>query len=133
MSDLDPRDEAELRTVERARLQALVSADLDRASVLHADEFQLVNPAGESLSKDAYLGMIASGELRYLVWEPGEIAVRLHGPDAAVIRYRSVIEGVVGGRPIPRGRYWHTDAYERRGGRWQVVWSQATASAGDDG
>jgi len=67
MSDLDPRDEAELRTVERARLQALVSADLDRASVLHADEFQLVNPAGESLSKDAYLGMIASGELRYLV------------------------------------------------------------------
>jgi len=59
--------------------------------------------------------------------------MRLHRPDAAVIRYRSVIEGVVGGRPIPRGRYWHTDAYERRGGRWQVVWSQATASAGDDG
>ena len=23
-------------------------------------------------------------------------------------------------------QYWHTDGYERRDGRWQVVWSQAT-------
>jgi hypothetical protein len=62
MSHPDPPDEAELRNVERARLQALVSGDLNRASVLHADESQLVNPAGESLSKDADLGMIASGD-----------------------------------------------------------------------
>ena len=23
-------------------------------------------------------------------------------------------------------RFWHTDIYELRDGRWQVVWSQAT-------
>jgi hypothetical protein len=69
--------------------------------------------------------MIASGELRYVVWEPDEIAVNLHGEHAAAIRYRSVIHGARAGLSI-RGRYWHTDTYERRAGQWQVVWSHAT-------
>ena len=38
----------------------------------------------------------------------------------------SQLEIVVQGNHIPRQRYWHTDLYERREGRWQVVWSQAT-------
>jgi hypothetical protein len=43
-----------------------------------------------------------------------------------VIRYRSQLEIVVGGQRTSRRPYWHTDAYEKRDGRWQVVWSQAT-------
>jgi ketosteroid isomerase-like protein len=115
----------ELREVERDRLRALVRGDLHRARELHAEDFQLVNPAGETLSRDEYLGLIASGELDYVVWEAGEIAVHIDG-DAAVIRYQSILQGAVAGQPIPRDRYWHTDTYEKREGRWQVVWSQAT-------
>jgi ketosteroid isomerase-like protein len=115
----------ELREIERDRLRALVRGDLDRAREHHADDFQLVNPAGETLSKDEYLGLIATGGLKYLVWEPGEIAVRING-DGAALRYQADIEGVRDGRPFPRSRYWHTDTYERRAGRWQVVWSHAT-------
>src|SRR5438132_4253642 len=117
--------EEELRDIERDRLRALVRGDLNRARELHADDFQLVNPAGETLSKEEYLGLIATGGLKYLVWEPGEIAVRISG-DTAAIRYQSVIEGVRAGQPFPRNHYWHTDTYERRAGRWQVVWSHAT-------
>jgi hypothetical protein len=120
-----------LPDVERSRLDALVRGDIERADALHAEDFQLINPAGEPFSKKEYLDMIASGKLRYVLWEPGEITVRMHGRHAAVIRYRSVIEGVVAGRPIPRSRYWHTDTYELREGRWQVVWSQATETDGD--
>lgn len=29
-------------------------------------------------------------------------------------------------RASVRERYWHTDAYKKCDGRWQVVWSQAT-------
>lgn len=123
--DPDSSGEEEVRNIERARLRALVAGDLHVATGLHADDFQLINPAGESLSKAAYLDMIASGELQYLMWEPDEIAVNLHGEHAAAIRYRSVIDGVRAGRSF-RGRYWHTDTYERRDGQWQVVWSQAT-------
>jgi hypothetical protein len=86
---------------------------------------ELITPGGNALSKADYLGAVASGAIDYQVWEPDSpIEVRLYGLDA-VIRYRSHIEIVGGGRKIS-GHYWHTDSYEKRVGRWQVVWSQAT-------
>ncbi|MDQ3222401.1 MAG: nuclear transport factor 2 family protein [Gemmatimonadota bacterium] len=114
-----------IRATERERLGALVSADLETARRLHADDFQLINPSGGSVSKEQYLGGIASGQVDYLAWEPESIAVRWCDR-AAAIRYRSQLEIVVQGRKISRRPYWHTDVYEKRDGRWQVVWSQAT-------
>jgi hypothetical protein len=124
------QDEADaLRHTERERLRALVEADVQRARELHAQQFQLVNPRGETLTKDEYLGGIESGRLDYLVWEPvSDIAVRMHG-NAAVIRYRSRLEIVVDGQRVPEAQYWHTDSYEKHSGRWQVVWSQATLAS----
>ena len=118
--------EAELlRATERERLRALVSGDIERAGRLHAEDFQLINPLGGVLSKEQYLAGIASGEIDYLIWNPENIDVRLHG-SAAVIRYRSELEIIVRGQLISRRPYWHTDLYEQRDGRWQVVWSHAT-------
>jgi ketosteroid isomerase-like protein len=114
-----------VRVAERERLRALVEVDMERASRLHADDFQLITPAGDSLSRQEYLEAVASGQFDYLVWDPGPIAVRLDG-NSAVIRYRSEIEIVVNGSRMPRRRYWHTDSYERQDGQWQAVWSQAT-------
>ena len=98
---------------------------MEVAHQLHADDFQLINPLGGVLSKEQYLGGIASGELDYLVWKPDSIEVRVYS-GTALIRYQSQLEIVVGGQNARRGRYWHTDAYEKRNGQWQVVWSQAT-------
>src|SRR5262249_38145545 len=111
-----------VRVTERARLRALVARDVEEAGPLHADDFQLITPGGERLSKDDYLGMIASGELQYLVWDPEDIAVHTYGEDAAAIRYRSEINVRRSGE-LYYGRYWHTDTYERRADQWQVVWS----------
>ena len=128
----DPTGEAPdaefLRATERERLRALVTGDLGRAAQLHADDFQLINPLGGAVSKEQYLGGIGSGQIRYLAWEPGSIAVRLYG-EGAMIRYQSELEIVVQGHHIPRQRYWHTDLYERHGAHWQVVWSHATTAA----
>ena len=122
----NPKVEADLiRATERERIRALVEANMEVVRQLHADDFQLINPRGQSLSKEQYLGGIASGDLDYLVWEPESIEVRLYD-QAAVIRYQSQLEIVVQGQKVPRQRYWHTDSYEKRNGRWQVVWSQAT-------
>ncbi|HUE84266.1 MAG TPA: nuclear transport factor 2 family protein [Pyrinomonadaceae bacterium] len=122
----NPKVEADLiRATERERIRALVEANMEVARQLHADDFQLINPRGQSLSKEQYLGGIASGDLDYLVWEPESIEVRLYD-QAAAIRYQSQLEIVVQGQKVPRQRYWHTDSYEKRNGRWQVVWSQAT-------
>ena len=121
-----------LRTIERARLRALVEANVDVARPLHADDFQLITPSGVALSKEEYLGRVASGHFDYRVWEPDAIAVRVQGK-MALLRYQAHLDIVVGGHtgppgpPRPPERYWHTDSYEQRDGRWQVVWSQATA------
>jgi hypothetical protein len=121
-------DDADLiRSIERTRLRALVDADLDTARRLHAEDFQLINPLGGSLSKEQYLGGVASGELDYVSWDPEQIEVRVYGRVAA-IRYRSQLEIVVAGQKVPRQRYWHTDLYEKHDGQWQVVWSHATVS-----
>jgi hypothetical protein len=114
-----------IRATERERLRALVAADVPAARRLHADDFQLINPAGGALTKDQYLEAVASGQVDYIYWEPDSIAVRAYGR-AAVIRYQSQLEVVFQGQPLPRRRFWHTDAYEKRDGNWQVVWSQAT-------
>ena len=96
------------------------------ADRLQAEDLQLINPLGGSLSKEQYLGLVASGEIDYLEWEPETIEVKLYG-DAAVIRYRARLRIKVKGLPnAPSGRFWHLDLYERRNGRWEAVWSQAT-------
>jgi Domain of unknown function (DUF4440) len=120
----------DLAALERRRLRALVDVDLDVANELHAEGFQLITPAGVPLSKDEYLQGVASGDVDYLVWEPEEIESFVH-EDAGCVRYRSTIHIRYRGEEAPPARYWHTDYYERRHGRWQVVWSQATAASPD--
>lgn len=116
----------QIRDIERARLRALVNADMSAAELLHAPDFQLITPIGATLSKAEYLGAVASGQIKYLLWEPGDIAVRLYAA-STLLRYRARLEVVFGGHKVPPGDYWHTDAYELRDQRWMVVWSQATA------
>ena len=116
-----------LRATERERLRALVAADMTVAERLHAHDFQLINPGGGVRSKEEYLGGVASGAINYQVWEfDSPIAVRLY-EGVALLRYRSRLDIIVGGQALGLRRYWHTDSYEWRDGRWQVVWSQATA------
>lgn len=119
-------DDNLLRETERARLRALVSADIALAGQVHAPDFQLITPIGTALSRDEYLGAIAAGHIRYISWEPADIAVRQYG-NGAVIRYRAQLEVIFSGHRVPLSDYWHTDLYERRDGQWMVVWSQATS------
>jgi len=117
---------AELRNVERQRLTGLLDADMSSCEALHAADYELITPGGATLSKQQYLGQIEDGSLDYRRFEPeGDIAVRVLGPSAAVLRYRVAIDAAFpGGHDADR--FWHTDVYQRREGRWQVVWSQAT-------
>jgi Domain of unknown function (DUF4440) len=125
-AEVNAQDKADqLRSIERARLRSLVDADVATARRLHADNFELINPVGGTLSKEQYLRDVASGELDYLEWEPGEIRVRLYG-SAAVIRYQANLRVSVKGSAGRAVTFWHTDLYEKRNGQWQIVWAHAT-------
>ncbi len=119
-------DAERIRQTERERLRSLVDVDLHTARRLHSDDFQLINPAGAPLTKQEYLAALETGRLDYVAWEAGEIAVKLNG-DLAVIRYRDNRFDVnSGNNVVHRGPMYHTNVYERRGGDWQIVWSQAS-------
>ena len=125
-TEVNAQDRADqLRAIERARLRSLVDADVASARRLHADDFELINPLGGTLSKEQYLRDIASGELDYLEWEPGEIRVRFYG-NSAVIRYQAHLRVSVKGSAGRAVTFWHTDLYEKRNGQWQIVWAHAT-------
>jgi hypothetical protein len=112
-----------LPDIERQRLQALARADTVTAAPLHADDYRLITPNGSEMTKDDYLGAIASGQLRYQVFGPiSEMAV-LGDAAVVVLRYRARISFDDG----PGITCWHTDCYRLRDETWQVVWSQATA------
>ena len=116
---------AEIRAIERERLMALVAADQSALERLHADDFQVVSPLGSAFAKGDYIPRVISGQLDYLRWEPQEIEVRLYGSVAA-IRYRALAEVVSRGTRLPTMETWNTGLYERRKGRWSIVWFQVT-------
>ena len=112
--------------IERERLGALVRRDMSAAERLHAPDYQLVTPAGRTLTKSAYLSDVESKRLEYLVFEPeSEISGRSSG-DIVVLRYIARIVLSVGVDDELEIRAWHTDVYENRDGSWMAVWSQAT-------
>jgi hypothetical protein len=115
----------QLEGLERDRLRALVTRDLDRARALHADDYQLITPNGAAISRAEYLDGIESGDLRYDVFEPISPILARVGRDRAILRYRvHVVIAFPGGSDD--AELWHTDYWERRESGWQAVWSQAT-------
>jgi len=112
------------RALERTRTQALVRRDMALAWQMHAPEYQLITPGGKAFDRASYLGDIAAGELCYVRWELGDIAVRASAA-MALVRYQALL-AFPSGKTV---RCWHTDSYELRGTSWQAVWSQATAVA----
>jgi len=121
-------DPAEIRQLEASRLWSLVEPDLELARRLHADDYELITPTGTRLSKELYLGMIASGRLVYRVFEPASgIDVR-GGGGWALLRYRARI-ALEEGDHLADFECWHLDSYEVIDGRWQAVWSQATKTS----
>jgi hypothetical protein len=108
-----------IRETELARIKALTVLDIDKARALHADDFRLTAPDGETVTKDEYLDAVGSGRLDYVLWEPiSPIEVTVHG-DEATVRYRSRIgfAGSSGGTTEQT----HNDTYALRNGQWLIV------------
>ena len=116
-----------LRQIEQTRLQALVDADVAVAGPLHASDFELINPLGEVLTREAILGGVGAGAVDFLsdtVTSP--IKVRRHGT-TAVLRYSHDIDIVVAGIGRLIHPAWTTAYYERRKRNWRIVWEQTGA------
>jgi hypothetical protein len=125
-SEKGPSQADRLRAIEHKRAQALNDADTATARKLMADDFQLINPGGAPQSREELLGAVEAGVLDFLANDAASpITVRPYG-DAAVLRYQRNFDLVIAGTRLTH-KAWSTELYERRHGRWQIVWEQTTA------
>jgi Domain of unknown function (DUF4440) len=116
-----------LRRIEKKRLQALVDANVAVAGRLTANDYELINPLGEVLTRNDLLGAVGAGALDFVSDTiTSRIRVRLHR-DAAALRYRHTISVALGGVGHLTHPAWTTALYERRNGHWQIVWEQTGA------
>ena len=73
-----------------------------------------------------YLANIGGG-IDFVTLEPIKpISMRVYDDNAAVARVKLKFKVVAHGQTLQH-EGWATDLFERRDGRWQVVWSQSTA------
>jgi hypothetical protein len=122
-----PGQTERLRQIEQKPLQALVDADVAVAGPLIGDDYEGINPLGEVLTRNEFLGAVGSGAIDFLSDEvTSPIRVRRHG-NTAVLRYRHTIDIQVAGIGHLTHPAWTTALYERRNGRWQLVWEQTGA------
>ncbi len=119
-------DVSTVLALEQDRLRSLVDRDMSTAERLHHADYELISPAGQRHTRSAYLDNVASKRLEYLAFEQTTPVTVRATPDLIVLRYIALIRLSVGIAGQVELRAWHTDHYERRDGRWQAVWSQAT-------
>jgi len=115
----------QVRTAERTLLRAEVDGNTHTAGALLAPDLQLIDPTGGAGTRADDLANIGGG-VDFVTIEPIEpIGVRVHG-DSAVARLKLKFKVVAFGQTVQHDG-WTTDLWERRDGRWQLVWSQTTA------
>jgi len=123
-----------LRQLTEAEHGALVTADTNRLDTLLAEDFTLVTPDGQTLSRDDLIAAVRSGDVNFQAFRLHEFSssdaleVRLDC-DIATVTYRSEME-VSSDLLHFRHDSRHTDTWVRHGRSWQEVRGQTTAVGG---
>jgi ketosteroid isomerase-like protein len=120
----DPEAERAVMRGECQWAHASQVADVATLRMLEADDVTNVYPDGSTGGKDADIGEVEQGKVKFTAIHVGDLRVRQYG-QAAVATGRTHLMGSYQGQDIT-GTYIFTDTWVNRDGRWQVVASQAT-------
>lgn len=120
-----PDAPTDVRAAARAFDQAQISGDVATMERFLAKDFMIVRGSGR---RDDRAGFIAGWTTPGMTFQPIEIKNPIHvplGPDAAIIGGDVVLRGTEGGKPFVE-RFYFSDVFQWREGRWQVVFVQVT-------
>ena len=124
--------QAELLKLEREWADSLKTKNAEAVRRIVADDAVLVYPDGTAANKTVEVQTIESGAITADSFEMIDPKVTVLDADAAFITGRSTIKNGKYTDPNTKrtinisGEYRFLDVYAKRGGRWQVVASQAT-------
>ncbi len=108
--------------------RALMSANVEEARRIYADDYVQYNEVGNISTREDLLRNLTSGALRFLSMSCTGRRIRILRDDVAVVHGSEddVIEE--GGEPVPV-RYVYMDVVVKRDSRWQIVASQLAKMA----
>ena len=104
--------------------EARKHADIAFLEKFYAKEFTVGNRNGSESSREQYLGMFSSGDMKPVVITDDEVKVYRYG-DTALVTGTEHLEGSYKGHP-GRVDLRFANVYVHRDGRWQMVRHQAT-------
>lgn len=119
---------AEILALDAARIQALLTADVETIDRITDDDYVHVESSGRVRDKAALLDGMRRGEIRFGGFTIDENRVRLFG-DVAVVTgsYHNTARTPDGVSAVKYAR--HIRVYVRKAGAWKNVSHQATAVA----
>lgn len=118
----------EIRALAREADQAQIHGDRAALDRLVADDFSMVGGSGARGDKAHLIAIFTDPQVTLDPYEPDEIAVIPLGDDAAILRGRVTMKGLDHGKPWSQ-TFRYADTWLKRGGRWQVIYTQVTNTA----
>lgn len=123
--DADP--EKQVASLSKQNHAALVAGDTSALDALLSDDWLVIDPFGEVISKARQAKELKDGTLDFISIDPSEVKVRVYG-DAAVVTGRYQVKLKNSGRenslPVRI-----TEAFAKQGGKWRCVSAQVTRIA----
>ena len=123
----DAKVQEELKNLENERAKAVVKGDIAALDPVTADDYTVINIAGQLLTKPQIFDAIKSGDIKYEELENNDLQVRVYG-NTAVLTGRTTQKGQFKGKDIS-GQTRFTRVYVKQHGKWQAVAFQATRIA----
>lgn len=116
--------EASATAAEQEVAKALLANDADAVGRLLADDWIVVSTYGGMADRDAFLGVIKSGQFTRKTMELSDIRVKLYG-NTAVVTSKLHTSGMIMGRPfdVPERQ---TDVLVWKDGGWKSVLTHET-------
>jgi ketosteroid isomerase-like protein len=123
--DADP--EKQVASLSKQNHAALVAGDTSALDALLSDDWLVIDPFGEVISKARQAKELKDGTLDFISIDPSEVKVRVYG-DAAVVtgRYQVKIKNRGQENNVPVRI---TELFAKQGGKWRCVSAQVTRIA----
>src|SRR5882724_6326513 len=78
-------DKEQIRELEKRSSMALVNGDFQALGSYFAEEWMVVGPDGQVMSRQQVFTLLKSGDLKFTSYELGELDVRVFGDTAIVV------------------------------------------------
>ena len=123
----DADSEKQVASLSKQHQAALVAGDTEALDAILSDDFVVINPFGEVISKARQAKELKDGTMDFLSIDSLEVKVRVYG-DAAIVTGRYQVKLKIRGRenatPVRT-----TESFAKQGGKWRCVSAQVTRIA----